>query len=141
MEGILLVPFALTMVDRHKVLYRKILHYVYLVGTVIGAVLALVVIIVVAVEPTEMEQRLREQCESNENLVEYYGSVSDCEQSLYAWILFLVVVCSVFGTLLRLALCRMLYYGWKEQEEYQRQRAARAIGLNQPAMAQVMVQP
>ena len=131
-EAILLVPFGLTMLDRHKVLYRKILHYMYLVGTVLGAVLALIVIIVVAVEPDQMSQRLRDQCESDETLVEYYGSVSDCEESLYTMILWVVVVASVVGTLIRLAICRMLYYGWKEQEEYHRQRAVRAIGLNQP---------
>ena len=75
LEAIFLVPFVLTMLDRHKVLYRKILYYFFLVGTVIGAVCALAVIVFVAVEPAEMEERLLEQCESNENLAQYYGSV------------------------------------------------------------------
>ena len=61
-EGLVLLPFVLSVIDQHKVLYRKIIHIVYLIGTIISAILGVVAIIVVAVNPSELQHQITDQC-------------------------------------------------------------------------------
>ena len=58
-ETMLLIPFILTLFDRHGVLYRKLLYYTYLIGFICYLVAALVFSILVAIWPDWMADKVR----------------------------------------------------------------------------------
>ena len=145
-EALLVVPFLLTLFDKHKVLYRKILYIVFLIGTIVGVVSAAIIITVVAVNPEQMQEQLRDQCLSDETLLDYFnGDVNECEDTMHSWILSVVVLACLIGIPINLLITRMFYYAWKEQVEHHRRLAANAFGqqqnhahMVQPATAQVV---
>ena len=64
-EALLLVPFVLIMFDKHKVQYRKILYYVYLIVTICMVLYYVLIIFVFAIRPTYVTEALAEECTNN----------------------------------------------------------------------------
>ena len=67
-----MVFFVLTIVDRHSVLYRKLLYYVYMVGSVLYVLAMLVAIIIVAIWPDWLAENVAEECLDNETMIDYF---------------------------------------------------------------------
>ena len=118
---ILVVPFVLTMTDKHNVSYRKWLYYIYVAGIILWLIAMVIVFIVWCVYTDDIETQVYSQCATDPNLRDYFGyNVDDCASSLRKAILITVCVCTVFGLLINYLFARMLYYGWMEQVEHQK---------------------
>ena len=115
-------PWVLLALDKHKVLYRKIIFWVSAICAGFNIAFCIIAVIVVAVEPEQMSVELENQCLINPDLQRYYG-YEECADKLYTWILYAVVISACIGIPIRLLIVRVLYYGQKEQEEHQRQQA------------------
>ena len=141
-EGLLLIPFILTLFNKHRISFRKILYYVYLISMILWIIATLIVVIFVAVYPDSMRESLIDQCIEEETLQDYFDhDIPDCADTLHKWILATIILVFIIGIPINLLFTRMLYYGWKEQEEYHRQRAAIAQGLQPAAQQAQFYQP
>ena len=116
-ETMLIIPFILTLFDRHSVLYRKILYYAYLIGFFCYLVAAFVFIILVAIWPDWMAEKARNACRDDETIKDLFDvSVSDCESKMKKLLTFAASFALFVGTPINAFCLRMLFYGWKEQE-------------------------
>ena len=61
-------------------------------------------------------------------MIDYFGSLENCQNDLHTWILVIVIVCVLIAVPIRIAIWRVLYYGMKEQIDHHRQREALAQG-------------
>ena len=111
LEAVLLVFFALTIVDRHSVLYRKLLYYAYMVGAVLYVLGFLIAIIIVAIWPDWLAENVAEECMDNETMIDFFDSTEECLDKLKTWILAIVIICCLIGVPINLLCLRMLYYG------------------------------
>ena len=59
-------------------------------------------------------------------MIDYFGSLENCQNDLHTWILVIVIVCVLIAVPIRIAIWRVLYYGMKEQIDHHRQREALA---------------
>ena len=128
-EGILVFFFALTMIDRENVSYRKALYYVYMVALILYLISALIGIILVAIWPEWMEDWLRDECREDES--GYFDDYYDCRETLRLWVRAFVIASILLGIWFNALVLRMLKYGWREQAEREASQADLRQGLNQ----------
>ena len=65
-------------------------------------------------------------------MIDYFGTIENCQNYLHTWILVVVILCILIATPIHLLIWRMLYYGMKEQEQYHIRREATAAAYQQP---------
>ena len=124
------------MFDKEEPLYRKILYAAFMVSFIFYIISSIAVIVIVAIWPDWLLSDVSDWCDDN---IEEWG-VKDCEMSsLKTWIISLVCISIVFGTLINILCLRVLYYGWKEQEEREARQADLREGLH-PSQNPGMVQ-
>ena len=102
----------------HSVLYRKLLFYIYMIGSICYVLGAAILIIIVATWPDWLAENVAEECMTNDTMIDYFGSPSECLDDLQTWLLVIVIVICVIAIPINLLCLRMLYYGMKEQIEY-----------------------
>ena len=117
-EIILVVFFALTVVNMHSVLYRKLLFYVYMIGSILYIIGAIIVIIIVATWPDRLAENVASECMTNSTMIDYFDSPAECLDDMQTYLLVFVIVVCVISIPINLLCLRMLYYGMKEQIEY-----------------------
>ena len=133
------------MYDKEEPLFRKILYAVFMVTFIFSIIASIAVIVIMAIWPSWLVKDIYDWCWDNGREWDVFDGVYDCQVSMKTWIIVLVCISILFGTLINILCLRVLYYGWKEQEE----RAARQADLREglhppqnPGMVQAnMVQP
>ena len=125
---IVVVPFVLTMFDRHNVSYRKWLYYIYVAGIVLWAIAMVIVLIVWSIFSDDIQTQVVSQCSTDPNVQDWFGNdVEYCMDSMRRAIIIAVCVSTVIGLFINFLFARMLYYGWKEQEENQKNEGSYTI--------------
>ena len=116
-SGAVCILFILTVIKRNSVTIRKYLYWVYYVLSIAFAVLFAVAIIAFCFLDFA-DESFEDTCEETPELYpNKYERMSDCISFLRT--LAIVVLCIVYliSVPIRFALARVLYYGWKEQED------------------------
>ena len=113
--------FCLAIYDSKSVKLRKVLYYTYTIISIAAFFLFAIIIALLAVTYW-IDEPLRDACMSDTDLVpDMFDSVNSCVHTLHrASIVFLCLI-FVICVPLRILCCRVLYFGWKEQENSQRQ--------------------
>ena len=111
------------MYDKEEPLYRKILYAVYMVSFVFYIIASIAVIVVMSIWPDWLAREMFNWCWDYGREWDVFDGVYECEIESKKWLIAVVCISIVFGTLINILCLRVLYYGWKEQEEHAARQA------------------
>ena len=108
---------------------RKLLYYIYLILSVLGAIAFVIWTIILFTGDFE-----HDWCTDADNIKDYDQFFDDYDECM-DWINMMAIICVIFAALVGIpcALCvlQILYYGWREQENASNETYSRNIAYGQ----------